>query len=254
MTRTHLKHVRVYMDGYDLSGYERSVGAMSQVFDVAPESAMSDGVQNIVMGRAAIGMPSFNGFLDNDAAGAFALSNASNGTRNVLVAIGTNAAPAAGNPIFAWKFEQVGYSVEPGGGFVAANILFGDASYASPLTYSTPWGVLLHASGAETAANTGTGVDDFGAQTTKGGIFVYQLLSSDGSVTLKAQDASSNLDASFADLSGATSGSINASVTPQSGMVALSTTATVKRYLRWQISLGTATTATFVCGFIRNHI
>lgn len=252
--RTHLKHVRAYMDGYDLSGYERVVAPMSQTFDVAPESALSDGVQNIIMGRGMVQMQNYNGFLDNDTAGAFALSNAGNGTRNVLIAIGVNAAPAAGNPIFAWKFEQVGYSVEQGNGFVAANINFGDSSYAAPLMYSTPWGVLLHASGEETAANTGTGVDDFGAQTTKGGIFVYQLLSSDGTVTLKAQDASSNLDGSFADLSGATSGSIDASVSPKSGMVSLSATATVKRYLRWQVSLGTATTATFVCGFIRNNI
>ena len=44
------------------------------------------------------------------------------------------------------------------------------------------------------------------------------------------------------------------SVTPASGMVAISTTATVRRYLRWQISLGTATTATFALAFIRNAI
>lgn len=252
--RTHLKHCRVYMDGYDLSGYERSMGAMSQVFDVSPDSALSDGIQNVVMGRAVVGMPSYNGFLDNDTAGAFALSNASNGTRSVLVAIGANAAPTAGNPIFAWKMEQTSYAVEPGDGFVAANIMFGDASYASPLTYSTPWGVLLHASGAETAVNSSTGIDDYGAATAKGGIFVYQLLSSNGTVTIKAQDAATNSDGSFSDITGATSGSVTAAVTPQYGMVALGTTSAVRRYLRWQIVLGTATTATFVCGLIRNYI
>ncbi len=254
MTRTHLKHCRVYMDGYDLSGYERSMGAMSQVFDVAPETTLSDGIQNIIMGRAVIGMPSYNGFLDNDSAGAFALSRASNGTRSVLVAIGANTAPAAGNPIFAWKMEQTGYMVEQGAGFVAANIMFGDASYASPLTYSTPWGILLHASGAETAVNSSAGIDDYGASTSKGGIFVYQLLSSNGTVTLKAQDAATNSDGSFSDITGATSGSITAAVTPAYDMVALSTTATVRRYLRWQLVFGTATTATFVCGLIRNYI
>lgn len=254
MARTHLKYCRAYVDGYDLSGYERSIGAMSQVFDASPESALSDSVMNFTMGRAMIGMPSLNGFLDNDAAGAFTLAKASNGTRNVLIAIGVNAAPAAGNPVFAWKFEQTGYAVEAGDGFVAANILFGDASYASPLTYSTPWGVLLHPSGAETAVNSSTGVDDNSASTAKGGVFVYQLLSSDGTVTLKVQDASSNVDGSFGDLSGATSGSITAAVTPASGMVAIGTTATVKRYLRWQLVFGTATTATFAAAFIRNHI
>lgn len=254
MARTHLKHVRVYMDGYDLSGYERTVSPMGNVFDAVPETAMSDGVQNIVMGRGSIVMPSYNGFLDNDAAGAFALANASNGSRNVVVAIGRNAAPAAGDPTFAWIMEQTSYNMEQGSGFVAANIVFGDASYSSPLNYSTPWGVLLHPSGAETDVNSSIGIDDFGAATTNGGIFFYQLLSSDGTVTIKAQDAASNLDGSFADLSGATSGSITAAVTPRSGIVSLSRTATVRRYLRWQIVLGTATTATFLCGLIRNHI
>lgn len=55
----------------------------------------------------------------------------------------------------------------------------------------------------------------------------------------------------FAALSGATSGSIDASVTPVSGMVALGVTAAVRRYTRWQLAFGTATTATFVCGLIR---
>ncbi len=254
MTRTHLKHCRVYMDGYDLSGYEKSIGEMSQVFEVSPETAFTDEAKNVILGQPTIGMPSYNGFLDNDTAGAFTLSKASNGTRSLLIAIGANAAPVAGNPIFAWKMEQTGYAVEPGAGFVAANITFGNSSYAAPLTYSTPWGVLFHPSGAETAVNTAIGIDDYGSSTAKGGIFVYQLLSSNGTVTLKAQDAATNTNPNFSDLSGATSGSITAAVTPAYGMVALSTTATVRRYLRWQLVFGTATTATFVCGLIRNYI
>jgi len=253
MTRTHLKHCRVYMDGYDLSGYERSMGAMSQVFDVSPDSALSDGIHNVVMGRAAIGMPAYNGFLDNDAAGAFALSNASNGTRSLVVAIGANAAPAAGNPVFAWKFEQTSYSMEQGGGFVAVTVPM-MTSYASTLTYQRPWGVLLHPSGAETAANTATGVDDIGASSALGGVFVYHLFTSNGTVTLKAQHAATNSDGSFGDLTGATSGSIDASVSPKSGTVALATTEAVSRYIRWQLAFGTATTATFAMAFIRNNL
>ena len=254
MTRTHLKHCRVYMDGYDLSGYERTFGAMSQAFDISPDAALSDNVKNFIMGRPTITMPSYNGYLDNDTAGAFALAKTGTGARNVMIAIGANAIPAAGNPIFAWELEQIGYMSEDGGGYVAANINFGDASYASTKTYSIPWGVLLHASGAETAVNSSTGIDDFGAATTKGGIFIYHLLSSNGTVTLKAQDAATNSDGSFSDISGATSGSITAAVTPAADMIALSATATVRRYLRWQLVFGTATTATFVCGLIRNHI
>jgi len=250
MTRTHLKHVRVYVDGYDLSGYERTVGPLAHTYDTSPDAAMSDGSKNIVLGQADIQAGALNGFLDNDTAGAFALAKTQS-TRNLLVAIGVGAAPAQGNPIFAWKFEQTAYSVEGGSGFVSANIPFGGASYSSTLTYSKPWGYLLHASGAETAVNTAVGIDDIGAATTAGGIFVYHLLSSNGTVTLKVQDAATNTNPSFSDLSGATSGSITAASTPTSGMIALGTTATVRRYLRWQLVFGTASTATFVTAFIR---
>ena len=253
MTRTHNKHVRAYVDGTDLSGYSRSIGALAWTFDAEPDAAFTDEAKNIVMGKCDIQAGTLNAFLDNDTSGLFTLANSGYGTRNLMVAIGANASPAAGDPVFAWKFEQTAYSVEQGAGFVSVSVPFGGASYASTLTYKKPWGRLLHAKGAETAANTATGIDD-SASSSYGGILVYHLFSSDGTVTLKVQDASTNSDGSFSDLSGATSGSINASVTPASGMIAISTTATVRRYLRWQISLGTATTATFALAFIRNTI
>jgi hypothetical protein len=252
MTRTHNKHVRVYVNGVDLSGYSRTIGPLAWMFGAEPDAAMTDGAKNIVIGQGDIQAGVLNAFLDNDAAGLFA--NQAQGTRNLLVAIGANAAPVAGDNIFAWKFEDTGYMAEQGSGFVAANLPFGGASYASTLTYKRPWGNLLHASGAETAVNTGTGIDDNGASSALGGVFVYHLLSSNGTVTIKAQHAATNSNASFSDITGATSGSINAAVTPQSDMIALGTTLAISRYLRWQIVLGTATTATFVAGFIRNNL
>ena len=250
MSRTHNKHVRVYVNGYDLSGYTRQIGPLAQVFTVNPDAALTDGCKNITIGQADIQAGALNAFLDNDTAGLYALANAGTGTRNLMVAIGQNAAPAAGDPVFAWQMEQTAYTAEGGEGFTSANLPFGGASYASTLTYAKPWGILHHAKGAETAVNTATGLDGT-AQTTAGGIFVYHLFSSNGTVTLKLQDASTNSNGSFGDLSGATSGSIDATTTPVSGMVALSTSATVKRYTRWQLVFGTATTATFAIAFIR---
>jgi hypothetical protein len=85
-------------------------------------------------------------------------------------------------------------------------------------------------------------------------VFAYHIFSSDGTVTVKCQHASANNDGSFADLTGATSGSVDATSTPQHGLAALSTSLTVNRYLRWQISLGTATTVTFAAALIRNNL
>ena len=257
MTRTHLKHCRVYVDGVDVSGYTRQFGALGWMFDSEPDAALTDGSKNILVGKCDIQAGPINAFLDNDTAGLFVLAGSGtvdHGTRLATFVIGANAAPVAGDSMFSWQFEQTSYAVEQGSGFVGVNIPLGGASYASTLTYKRPWGFVLHAKGAETAVNAATGLDDNLASSALGGIFVYHLFTSDGTVTLKAQDAATNLDASFADITGATSGSINASVTPKSGMVALSTTATVRRYTRWQLALGTATTCTFALGLIRNNL
>ena len=252
--RTHNKHIRAFMNGVDVSGYTRAVGSLDWSFGAEPDAAVTDEVKNILIGQGDIQAGGYSAFLDNDAAGLFTLASAGTQTINYMVAIGTNAAPVAGNPVFAWKFEQTSYSAEAGAGFVAVTVPLGGASYASTLTYKKPWGILLHANGAETGANTAVGIDDLGAASALGGIFVYHLLSSDGTVTLTAQDATANLDGSFAAITGATSGSIDASAAPKSGMIALGTGSAVRRYLRWQLAFGTASTATFTAAFIRNNL
>lgn len=256
MTRTHQKHWRAYVNGVDLSGYTRQIGALGWVFDAEPDQALTDGCKNILIGKCDISSGPLNAFLDNDAAGLYSIRAQT--LRNVMYAMGAMAAPVAGDNVFCWKFEDTGYAVEPGGGFVAASLPFGGASSQGVLTYKKPWGKLLHAKATRlvaAGANTGTGIDDYGADPPSlGGIFVYHLFSSDGTVTLSADEADTNLGGSFAALSGATSGEIDATSTPQSGMVALATNAAVKRYLRFQIAYGTATTATFASAFIRNTL
>jgi len=254
MARTHNKHVRLYVDGVDVSGYSRSVGALSWIYGAEQDQAFTDQSKNVLIGQADIQAGTISAFLDNDAAGLFNLASAGVGTRNLCVAIGANAAPVAGDNVFAWQFEQTAYNAEQGTGFVAVSIPMGGASYASTLTYSRPWGVLLHPSSAATAANSSAGIDDVGAASALGGIFVYHVLSSDGTCTITAEEADTNSDGSFGAITGATSGEIDATAAPVSGMVALGTTAAIKRYLRWQVSLNSATTVTFVAAFIRNTI
>jgi len=253
LTRTHTKHLRAYINGVDLSGYSRSIGALGAMAEVSPDSAWTDTVKNVILGQSTIQVGNLSTILDNDTAGAFVNLSSGVGQKNIVFPIGINAAPVNGNPMFAWQMEQTTYTGEQGDGFVSANIIFGGSNY-NLLNYKKPWGFIIHAKGTETAVNTATGQDDNGAASSLGGLFVYQLFSSDGTVTLKAQDAATNTNVSFADLTGATSGVIDASLTPQSGIVQLSTTATVRRYTRWQIVLGTATTVTFFMGLIRNNI
>lgn len=376
MARTHNKHIRVYVDGTDISGYARSVGPLAWTFDSEPDAAITDEVKNILVGKCNVSVGPYSAFLDTVAtrppilgsnvivngtftgdtnwtkgtnwtitttavatavttgtltatvapltagkqylvtytiavtAGDIAIKdgtntgttrtaagtyeelftsvdgsflffspsssftgtidnvsakeyssglNADHGTRNNMIAIGANAVPAAGDNIFAWVFEQTAQTVDQGTGFVALSLPFGGASSLAPLTYKKPWGKLLYAKAARTSVigvNTDAGIDDYGASTALGGIFVYQLFTSDGTVTLSAQDAAVNNDGGYADsgITTATSGAILATSCGKAGMVSLGTTATVRRYLRWQIAFGTATTATFAVGFIRNTL
>jgi len=112
-----------------------------------------------------------------------------------------------------------------------------------------PFGVLLRPKTATVAVNTAVGVDDELAATAAGGFMCYQVTAGNGTATLKVQDAAVNTDGSFADITGVTSGSINCAVV-QHGIIA-STTLTVRRYLRWQIVFGAATTVTLALAFTR---
>jgi len=255
--RTKDRWKRIYADGYDLSGFTRSIGPMEITFDDIDMTVWSDTVKGYLPGQAQVNLGTQNCMFDNTATtGLHAVMSTSGVERVVMVAQGIRAAPAAGDPVFCGQFLQGGYQSADDGGAVAVTIPWsGWAADGTTRIYPAGWGVLLHANGAETAPSTATGYDNpTGGATAKGGYFVYQVLTgSGGTVTLKVQDAATNLNASFADLTGATSGSITASA-GVSGIVALGNTATVRQYLRWQLVLGTATTVTFVAAFVRGYI
>jgi hypothetical protein len=173
----------------------------------------------------------------------------------VLVAKGIRAAPADGDPAFGGTFIHKGYQVEEPGGAVVLTVPWsGWAADAATLDYAHPWGVLIHASAAETGVNSAnSGIDNPEAGATAlGGFFVYQVLAAAGAstmtATLSVDDSADN--SAWTALSGATSGSIACNVR-SAGIVAIGTAAAVRRHLRWQLALGTATSVTFVSAFMR---
>jgi hypothetical protein len=248
--RTVIKYSKVYADGYDLTGYSRTFGPLTWSFEESDATTLGDAVKSAMPNTAMINIGAINAVLDNTTSASHDRLNGQ-ATRTIMLPIGIRADPAQGDPVFCGVFMQKDFSTEATGNTaVTINAPFsGWAGEAATLLYSKPWGWLLHAKAAKTAINSSTGIDDYGAATAAGGYMVYQLFTSNGTVTLKTQDAATNADGSFADL--ASSGSLNASVTPAAGIVALSNTATVRRYLRWQLTFGTATTATFAIAFVR---
>lgn len=253
MTRRNPKFTKIYVNGYEISCQASSIGSVGVSRDAPMVAAYCDDVMNSVLGTGQIQCGPINAFMSPSAAtGIHELFDSVDVVTNVMIAFGSLAVPAVGDPVFAWTMQQGEYTAS-GDGVVGVNIGFPNAAYSTVKGYSNPFGLLVHANGAETAANTAVATIDGGAATTKGGIFAWQLFSSDGPVTLSLDDAAANTgDGDFSALSGATSGEIDASTTPASGMVALGVTATVKRYIRWQLALGLeATTATFALAFIR---
>lgn len=250
--RTILRHSRVYVDGYDMSGHSRSFGPLTNTFEEGVDDAISLDVKGTMIGSSDISMGTLNGIFDNTATtGIHTVFSTVNLQRSVLIALGIQAAPANNDPAFMGQFVQLGYYSDPAAIPVSVSIPFSHTSaLASHKAYGKSWGVLLHAKGAETAANSATGLDQTAA-TTQGGYMMYQVFAGDGTAAIKVQDAATNADGSFADL--LSSGTI-ACTAATAGVIALASTATVRRYVRFQIALGTATTVTFALGFVRNNI
>ena len=252
MARSVNKNTRIYIDGFDLSGYVQGAPSLSWGFDPNEWAAATDPVNGVLPGRADIRVGSFNAVVDNTATvGLHAALSSADAVRNLMVALGMTSAPAAGAPVFCAQLTQLDYRVGAGDGLVPVTIDFGGwDERGDSKAYGVPWGYLLHANSAETAANSADAADhDAGASSALGGFMMYQVFSSDGSVAIKVQDSDAESNGDYSDL--LTSGDVDASSAPVSGVVALAADATVERYLRWQIALNTATTVTFALGFVR---
>lgn len=247
--RTHNKWVRVYGNGIDLSGYARQVGPLAVMHEAPEDSSFNQQVKSALLNQPSLGIGTMNCFLDNTVGGSLEEAIAQHGeVWNLSVAIGGQAEPALGDPIYAGAFPLLDHTMQETSGYITTSMKFGKTASTSPLAYHCPWGVLLHPNGQETGPNVATGVDN-GVATTKGGYVVFQLLSSDGTVTLTVDDSADDL--TYAALAGATSGLLDASLAPKSALVALSTSLTIRQYTRWQLTLGSATFANFVMSLHR---
>jgi len=238
------------MDGYDLSGDSRAIGPLMCTFDAPDLTGLSHAIKGYLPDVATHGIGTYNGVFNiNGSTGIHDVMSGAGVMRTVMIAQGMRAEPAAGDMAYTGEFEQLSYDADPSGVYV--NMQFGNSSArASTFLYDNPFGVLLHAKAAATAANstTGAGIDTAGAATAFGGHLTYMVFAGDGTATISIDDSAD--DSSYSALSGATSGEIDCS-SVQFGRVALGKTATVKQYLRWQISLNTANTVTFALAFNR---
>lgn len=255
--RTLGEFQRLYVDGYDLSGYVMDTGERGVEYAEYEAKTLADPINGVLAGKPTVTLGPINGVFDNTAtSGHHVLAAAAQGARrNCLLAIGVRGVPVFGDDIFCAPMYQLAYKAAPGDGIVTARIDFGGVDQTANLNYDEFWGKLLHAYGAETGANTANTNVNNGGATAYGGWMMYHIrsIAGTGTATISLDDSANGT--TWAALSGATSGAIATASAPTSGIVQLAKTATVRQYLRWQIALGgSATGCTFVLGFMRGRL
>ena len=257
--RTLPRFTRVYVDGYDMSGYTRSIGPLDWAFEEVDLTAqMGDDVKGYLPGHPTISPGTLNVVFETDSdsnTAAHHVLGTQNDDRVVLVAFGSQAAPVQGDPAFMGEFLQLGYQAEVDAGAVVANVPFGPWEGSSLIAYEQPWGTLAHPMEAITAVNGAVGYDDgAGASTSLGGYMVWAVSAGNGTVTITMEHDDSSDSDGFAAIDGLTTGAIDCDSTVQTG-VAVTTlkTTTIMRYTRWQVSLGATSTLTFALGFVRGR-
>jgi len=255
--RTLNRWTRVYYHVYNVCGLTRSIGPLSVVYDAVDEKALCDEVSGALPALPNISPGTLNGIFDTAAGTTLSLADVGSAAGSqtpspLTIAIGIRAAPAAGDPVFCGYFNLMDYTFEADNPGVAhVSLPFGMWNTAYLKEYQHPWGNLLHAYAAATAANSsGTGVDG-GAATSYGGYMVYHTFGGDGTATIKVQHSVDEVDGNYADLGGCTSGEIDFTTNTSGYAATTTTTTTVNQYTRWQIALNGATTVTFVLSFVR---
>jgi hypothetical protein len=251
--RPNARYLRVYLDGYDISGHARNVGPAKIICGSERDAALGDACKAGLPGQPEIGFESLNVLMDTTAVtGSHITLNVDPILRTVTLSVGVQAIPAMGSPVFAGKFYQMGYQGETTGALVSAAIPFEWPGPEAGVLYANPWGKLLLPPTQKSAANSAnTNVDNL-APSSLGGYMIYHITgyTGTGSATISIDDSDTG-SSNWVALSGATTGAIAHTAMPCGGVVQLATNALVRQYLRWQLSLNTLTNVTFALAFVR---
>lgn len=254
--RTLSRFERVYVDGYDLSGYGRTIGPLTAEYDVVDMTApMSDAVKGYLINQININCGTFNGVMQSTTDSGIEVSaiQLPGVQRDVMVPVGIRAAPAIGDPVFCCKLAHSGFHVVENGGAITITADFSGQDAADINLPAIPWGVLLHNKEAETAANSSTtdSVLDPRGTTTTGGFMMYQIFAGDIDGKIDVQSSDTNVDGDFANVDGLELLTLTA---PSAGIISTTaTTTTINQYTRWQLTVNTGNTITFALALVRGQ-
>jgi hypothetical protein len=162
--KTHPRHFRVLVDGYDLSGDMRSINSIGVTFEQADATGWSNGTKQWLNGQGTVMLDGLTALFNNTetdtgpvTAGAHTVLNGET-ELNASVFMGIRSAPEIGNPAFGSPFTQGAYTMSGGGN----DPVMVNASYYGSATQSLDsavWGVTLAAGTALSGTTNHTSVD-----------------------------------------------------------------------------------------------
>lgn len=241
----HLRWMRLYAGGYDLSGDARTFSKLRNSFEEAELGGWSNSVRPYAVGGPrAVGIDGLQVLMNDAAAQGFTILKDAGDNVQIVVAFGGNAEPAIGDPAYLVAAAQLAADVQLDGKAWALAGDFPQSADLATLAYvDQPFGVLLHPATSLSSTTNGTSVDN-GAASSNGGSAILQLLAvSSANFALKIQHSTD--DSNWSDL--ITFTTTGGAITAEHSGVA----GTVNRYLRFQATR-TAGSLTPVCAFARN--
>lgn len=232
MAFTHGSKAKVLLNGYDISGYVKSVG-VSGSLDTASVDVLGSTAKQSVTGLLD-GQFTMDGYYDGASGAIDEVMTSAMGVTLDNVFYCPQGYATIGLPVYGFEAHNASYEV---------NTDIGDAaSWSSTFASNvgTERGVLQHPFQAEVAGGNTTGIDYGSTSTTNGGV-IYLQATAAATLAVKLQDSADNT--AWADVSGA------AFTTVSSGRSAqrVAFTGTVRRYTR---ILWTGT-GTFAVSFVR---
>lgn len=242
MSKDHLvRHMRIYVGGFNLSGDARTFSSADLTHDRADMTGWSNGVRNFLANYRNIGIEGFQALLNDTATtGAFQVLKDTPSTR-VSMLFGSGTVPAIDDPAYFLGAA----SMEDTAGFDGGAATIG-ASFvpdANQTIISFPWGEVLHPETSLSATTDGASVDNGASSANGGHANLHITATASGNFANKVQDSPD--DSAWADL--ITFSADGSTVTSEQG----SASGTVDRYTRFQATR-TGGSETPVCVFARN--
>jgi len=217
----------LWVDQYNVTG---DVGAVDSINSSRTQIDVTDIEHDFMERLPGIGDGSiaFSGYFNPSSGGLHQAVGSAMSTAVSMITVGLGT--AIGSPAASIGAAKTDYGVTRGAdGSLAVNV-----GAASGIGYGTDWGFLL--AGRGTATGTASTTVDNGAASTKGAQAYLHITSvTAGTVTITVQDSSDN--SSFSNVTGL---SFTASSTATSEYKATAGTATIARYLRYNVTGGTA--------------